>query len=100
MKKIKVLGSGCARCTALYETIKARAEALQVACEVEKVTDMAEIAACGVMSTPAIVIDEKVVHAGSVPTGAAIDQWLKGENEGEEGGGCCCCGCGCKGDKA
>lgn len=76
MKNIKVLGSGCTKCKVTAEKIRSRADALHVDVEVEKVEDFAKIAAYGVMATPGVVIDEVVVHAGGVPTDAAIDGWL------------------------
>ena len=63
---IKILGSGCSKCQALTEnTRKALADAGREA-EILKVTDFAEIAAHGVMSTPALVVDGKVVSVGKV----------------------------------
>lgn len=63
---IKILGSGCKNCTTLADNTKvALAEAGREA-EVEKVTDFAEIAKYGVMSTPALVINERVVSFGKV----------------------------------
>jgi small redox-active disulfide protein 2 len=65
---IKVLGPGCANCKNLEaRTAQALAE-LGMAVEIEKVTDFGEIASWGVMSTPALVIDEEVVVAGRVPS--------------------------------
>ena len=78
MKTIKVLGSGCKKCMAVAEAIETRARELGVDAQVVKVTDMAEIMGYGVMSTPAVVVGETVVHAGSIPDKAAIDGWLKG----------------------
>lgn len=63
---IKILGSGCKKCIALGENAKAAAEAAGIQAELVKVTDFAEMAAYGVMSTPALVIDEKLVSAGKV----------------------------------
>lgn len=77
MKTVKVLGSGCKRCVAVAEAIEKRADALGVEASVVKVTDMAEIMGYGVMSTPGVVIDEKLVHAGGVPATSDIDAWLK-----------------------
>lgn len=69
---IKILGSGCSKCQALTEnTRQALAEAGREA-EILKVTDFAEIAAHGVMSTPALVVDGKVVSAGKVLSPAEI----------------------------
>lgn len=63
---IKILGSGCKKCIALGENAKAAAEAAGIVAEIVKVTDFVEMAAYGVMSTPALVIDEKLVSAGKV----------------------------------
>jgi small redox-active disulfide protein 2 len=63
---IKILGSGCRKCVTLGENAKAAAEAAGREVELIKVTDFAEIAAYGVMSTPGLVIDEKLVSAGRV----------------------------------
>jgi small redox-active disulfide protein 2 len=65
---IKILGSGCKKCIALGENAKAAADAAGIAAEIVKVTDYAQIAAYGVMSTPALVIDDKVVSTGKVLT--------------------------------
>lgn len=63
---IKILGSGCKNCIALTENTKAALAVLSMEAEIVKITDFAEIAAYGVMSTPALVIDEKVVSFGKV----------------------------------
>ena len=78
MKRIKVLGSGCKNCVTTAKLIEDNATALGVAVEIEKVTDMAAIMGFGVMSTPGVVIDGKVVHAGGIPSSVAIEQWLRG----------------------
>ncbi|MDZ7628765.1 MAG: thioredoxin family protein [Parvularculaceae bacterium] len=65
---IKILGSGCKKCIALSENAKAAAVSAGITAEVVKITDYAQIAAYGVMSTPALVIDEKVVSTGKVLT--------------------------------
>lgn len=84
MKTIKVLGTGCANCKATLKMIEEQARAKGVEIELDKVEDIAEIMAYGVMSTPGVVIDGKVVHAGGVPSRDSIDGWLTGN-----GGGCC-----------
>ena len=76
MKNVKVLGSGCRNCEATAKLIKDVAAARGVAIELEKVTDMAAILGYGVMSTPGVVIDGKVVHAGGVPDRKKIEGWL------------------------
>ncbi len=78
MKEIKVLGSGCKNCLTTADLIRDKAAALGVAVDIEKVTDMARILGYGVMSTPGVVIDGKVVHAGGVPKPEAVEKWLKG----------------------
>lgn len=76
MKDIKVLGSGCANCETTAKLIQEAAKAKGVEVSVEKVTDMGAILSYGVMSTPGVVIDGKVVHAGGVPDRKKIEQWL------------------------
>lgn len=63
---IKILGSGCKNCVALADNTKTALKELNIDAEVIKVTDFAEIASYGVMSMPALVIDEKVVSFGKV----------------------------------
>ena len=76
MKDVKVLGSGCKRCVATAAMIEAEAARLGISVSVEKVTDYAAIAGYGAMSTPGIVIDGKLVHAGGVPRVADVARWL------------------------
>lgn len=78
MKQIKVLGSGCRNCETTAKLIQEAAAAKGVAIALEKVTDMAAILGYGVMSTPGVVIDGQVVHAGGVPDKKKIDGWLAG----------------------
>ncbi|UTH50287.1 thioredoxin family protein (plasmid) [Loktanella salsilacus] len=73
---IKILGSGCKKCLALEENAKAAADAAGKQAEVIKVTDFAEIAGYGVMSTPALVVDDKVLSMGKVLTSAEIELLL------------------------
>jgi len=77
MKSIKVLGSGCKTCVNTAKLIEDKAQALGVAVEIEKVTDMAAIVGYGVMSTPGVVVDGKVVHAGGLPKPDAVESWLR-----------------------
>ncbi|HWR76620.1 MAG TPA: thioredoxin family protein [Thiobacillus sp.] len=76
MKDIKVLGSGCANCKTTLKLIEEVAQARGVAVKLEKVEDMAAILGYGIMSTPGVVIDGKVVHAGGVPDRKKIEGWL------------------------
>jgi len=77
MKDIKVLGSGCANCKTTLKLIEEVAQARGVAINLEKVDDMAAILGYGVMSTPGVVVDGKVVHAGGVPDRKKIESWLQ-----------------------
>jgi len=94
MKQIKVLGSGCKNCVNTADLIEKKAADLGIAVEVVKVTDMGDIMGYGVMSTPGIVIDEKVVHAGGMPSADQVAGWLKDEgccsgSDTGSSGGCC-----------
>jgi len=75
---IKVLGSGCANCRALESRTNEAIDLLGLEAEIEKVTDVLEIAAYGVMSTPALVVDEHVVTTGRVPNVTELQQLLSG----------------------
>lgn len=77
MKTFKVLGSGCRNCVTTAKLIEDKARELGVPAEIEKVTDMAEILGFGVMSTPGVVLDGKVVHAGGIPKPDAVEKWLR-----------------------
>ena len=70
--KIKVLGTGCAKCRKLYSEAEKAVAASGVDAEVEKVEKMDEIVAYGVMMTPALVIDGKVVMSGRVARSSEI----------------------------
>ncbi|GEO84344.1 MULTISPECIES: thioredoxin family protein [Alphaproteobacteria] len=76
MKDIKVLGPGCKRCQETEDMVKAEAARLGIAVAVEKVTDYAAIAGYGIASTPGIVIDGRVVHAGGLPKAEDLAKWL------------------------
>ena len=76
MKDVKVLGPGCARCVTTAEMVRKEADKLGVPVTIEKVTDYAAIAGYGIASTPGIVIDGKVVHAGGLPKSDDLARWL------------------------
>lgn len=76
MKEIKVLGSGCANCKRTYSLIEEAARARGETIALEKVEDMASIIGYGIMSTPGVVIDGQVVHAGGVPDRKTIEAWF------------------------
>jgi small redox-active disulfide protein 2 len=75
---IKVLGPGCANCITLERITREAVAALGLEAQVEKVTDYGAIAGYGVMSTPALVIDEQVVISGRVPTPTQVRELLTG----------------------
>ena len=77
MKEIKVLGTGCAKCTKTVEIISAIANELGIEVQVIKETDPEVIMGYGVMTTPAVIIDEVNVHSGSIPHREAIESWLR-----------------------
>lgn len=79
MKNILVLGSGCAKCKKTADVIEKIAGELDVKVSVIKETDLQVIMKYGVMSTPAVVINEKLVHSGSIPNRENITNWLKEE---------------------
>lgn len=74
---IKILGSGCKKCAALEENAKMALQAAGITADVEKVTDIVAIAGYGVMSTPGLVFDEKVVSTGRVLSASEIGALLK-----------------------
>jgi small redox-active disulfide protein 2 len=73
---IKVLGTGCANCRTTIALIEQVARDKGVPVTVGKVEEPRDIMGYGVMSTPGVVIDGRVVHAGGVPTREKIAQWL------------------------
>jgi small redox-active disulfide protein 2 len=76
MLKVKILGSGCANCKKLEAVARDAASAAGVTADFEKVTDMKAILAYDILSTPGLVINEKVVASGRIPTKAEVQQWL------------------------
>ncbi len=76
MKDIKVLGTGCANCKITVKLIEEVAAEKGVGIALSKVEDLPEIMKYGVMSTPGVVVDGKVVHAGGIPDRAKIAGWL------------------------
>ena len=76
MKDVKVLGPGCKRCETTAAMVRDAAAKLGVEVSLEKITDVAAIARFGVMATPGVVVDGKLVHAGGLPTATAVENWL------------------------
>lgn len=73
---IKVLGTGCANCKRTVEMIQQAAQAKGIAVNIEKVEDIRAIMGYGILSTPGVVVNGEVVHAGGIPTREKIEQWL------------------------
>ncbi len=95
MKTIKILGTGCANCQTTYKLVDEVASAEGIEVQLEKIEDLAQIMAYGVMSTPGVVVDDKVVHSGGIPAKDVIKSWLSdgtseccGSNS-DSSGGCC-----------
>jgi len=76
MITIKVLGTGCPNCKKLEEVTKRAITNLAVDANIVKVTDMADIMAYDILSTPGLVINEHVVSSGRIPEEAEIISWL------------------------
>lgn len=76
MLDIKVLGPGCANCKRLEQMTYREVEKLGLEAHIEKVTDLGQIMAYGVMTTPGLVINEKVVSYGRVPSNQEVTDWL------------------------
>lgn len=68
MKKLQILGTGCAKCNALTTATEKAAQTLGLEYELEKITDLKQIMSFGVMITPALVVDGKVKVSGKVPS--------------------------------
>ena len=76
MKNVKVLGTGCANCKNTLALVEQVAREKGVEIKLEKVEDLPSIMSYGVMSTPGVVIDGVVVHAGGVPGKAKVEGWF------------------------
>lgn len=77
MPQFKILGSGCNNCKVTAKLIYELASSMNIEVDVIKVEDMATILKYGIMSTPGVVIDEKVVHSGGVPNKSQVRLWLE-----------------------
>lgn len=76
MTIIKILGSGCANCKRVEQITHKVIADMGIEAEVIKITDYAEIMTYNIMSTPGLVINEKLVSTGRIPTPAEITTWL------------------------
>lgn len=76
MVTVKILGSGCANCRKLEAVAREAATAAQLEAEFIKVTDVQQIMAYDLLSTPGLVVNEKLVSSGRIPTVAEVRKWL------------------------
>ncbi|HLS57816.1 MAG TPA: thioredoxin family protein [Zeimonas sp.] len=76
MLSVKILGSGCANCRKLEAVAREAATTAGLQAEFVKVTDMKAIMAYDLLATPGLVINEKLVSSGRIPTQAEIRQWM------------------------
>jgi small redox-active disulfide protein 2 len=76
MLNVKVLGSGCANCRKLEELARTAVSGLGAEAQFEKVTDIADIMSYNVLATPGLVVNEKLVSSGRLPSVAEITTWL------------------------
>ena len=90
--KVEVLGSCCGNCQKTMDMIADVAKEKGATIDLVKVDDIRQIMGYGVMSTPGVVIDGKVVHAGGMPARAKIEQWLAGAAAPVEAAPGRCCG--------
>lgn len=77
MKNVKVLGTGCRNCEITAKVITQAAKEAGVEIELEKVTDLAQILSYGVMSTPGVVVDDRLVHMGGIPGPDQVRTWMR-----------------------
>lgn len=77
MVTIKIFGPGCANCKKLEEISRTALGLLKVEAEIIKVTDMQEIIAAGVIKTPGLMINDKLVSSGRIPAPATVAEWIQ-----------------------
>ena len=77
MIKVKVLGSGCANCKTTQKLIEEVASVNDIEIKLEKIEDMSQIISYGIMSTPGVIINGEIVHAGGVPNKKIVLSWLR-----------------------
>ena len=75
--EIKVLGPGCAKCKQTEKIVRETVAEVGISANVEKITDIMEIAGYGVMGTPAVVVDGEVKIVGKIPSKEQIKAWIK-----------------------
>ena len=74
--KLKIYGSGCAKCNLLTQHAESAARELGIDYELEKVTEINQIIDAGIMHTPALAVNDEIVVAGSVPSAEKIKRYL------------------------
>lgn len=77
MKKVEVFGTGCKKCVITEELIKNKASDIGAVIDLQHIYDPVEIASRGIMTTPTVVVDGKLVHKGGLPSEKEIESWLK-----------------------
>lgn len=82
--KVQVLGIGCARCNELENEVRNALAELDIAADIEHVTDLKRFASMGVFMTPGLVVDGKVLSQGKVPGRTQLAEWLKAAQAGAE----------------
>ena len=97
MKAIKVLGTGCANCRATAQRVEQVAKELGVPITLEKIEEIQDIMGYGILATPGVVVDGKVVHSGGVPAREKIAEWLGPGAEPVADVASTASGCGCGG---
>ncbi len=74
--EVKVLGTGCSNCKATVKLVEEVAKAKAASINLEKVEDIQDIMKFNILSTPGVVIDGKVVHAGGIPGREKVESWF------------------------
>lgn len=76
MKKVEVFGGGCANCSNLEAQIQNKAKELNIEIELIHISDISEMIARGLMSTPAVIVEGKLVHRGGLASDKDIENWI------------------------
>jgi small redox-active disulfide protein 2 len=76
MVTVKVLGSGCSNCVQVEDVARKVVSSLGVEAEITKITDYGEIMRYNILATPGLVVNEKLVSAGRIPTEAEVTTWI------------------------
>ncbi len=76
MKEVKILGTGCANCKNTAKLVEEVAKAKGTEINLEKIEDIQKIMSYKLMSTPGVVIDGEIVHAGGVPSKSKVESWF------------------------